>query len=134
MMAITVRENALVAASKEQEEHQQRHVQQMQTIVARIWQQSKKKILDRFTILERAVVTLREACLHEEQRQRAEQEAHKLAGLVGTFGYDRGSVLAREVELLLQTATARNDSLALQIASLVSVLRQDLEGEPDEHV
>jgi HPt (histidine-containing phosphotransfer) domain-containing protein len=132
-MAVMARENSSVEAIEE-EKQQQRHAQQMQKIVAMIWKQSQKKILRRLTILEHAVVALRESCLHEEQRQRAEQEAHKLAGLVGTFGFDRGSVLAREVELLLQTATARDETLALHIASLVSVLRQDLEGEHDENV
>ena len=39
--------------------------------------------------------------VNPEQQKKAKEEAHRLAGSLGTFGYPRGSQIARAIEMLL---------------------------------
>jgi DNA-binding response OmpR family regulator/HPt (histidine-containing phosphotransfer) domain-containing protein len=49
-------------------------------------------------VLEQAKTALLADKLHPELQQQAQQEAHKLAGSMGAFGYPQGSRLAQELE------------------------------------
>lgn len=67
------------------------------------------RVLERFrgvfdaqvTVLERAKDALLAGRLAPELQQTAQQEAHKLAGSLASFGYPEGSTLARSIEHLL---------------------------------
>lgn len=79
--------------------------QQVMLAVAKARADFQLKIGDRLTVLEQAVIALQQGNLGDELRQKAEQEAHKLAGALGTFGFAEGSQLAKEIEQLLQRKT-----------------------------
>jgi diguanylate cyclase (GGDEF)-like protein len=55
----------------------------------------------RLEVVEAAVRSLQAGNLPAEQKTLAQEEAHRLAGGLGTFGYDEGSSLARQIEGLL---------------------------------
>ena len=75
--------------------------QHLITAVNDAWQRYQKPILARLTTIEQAITALETGTLTEELRQKAEQEAHKLAGSLGMFGFAKGSELAKKIENLL---------------------------------
>ena len=84
----------------------------------------------RMIVLEEVVTALRSGSLSPALRERACQEAHKLAGTLGSFGYRQGSQLALAIEhWLLQDATLDVAQLA-QFSQLVTALRETLAQPP----
>jgi diguanylate cyclase (GGDEF)-like protein len=95
--------------------------------VAQIWERSKETIFGRVAVLEQAIRTLSAGILDDALRQRAEQEAHKLTGSLGTFGFAQGSRLARELEQALRTGGPFDQVEAARLSALVVALRHELE-------
>ncbi|HET6170879.1 MAG TPA: Hpt domain-containing protein [Terracidiphilus sp.] len=73
-----------------------------QTTVAaamkRLWVQFLPQLEERVRVLESAAAAVAEGSLTAEQREQASSAAHKLAGVLGTFGLNEGTELAREAE------------------------------------
>ncbi|MEC4985980.1 MAG: response regulator [Oscillatoria sp. PMC 1068.18] len=79
--------------------------------VAEAWTKFKQPTLIRVETIEKAIAKLASGSFSEQMRQKAEQEAHKLAGSLGMFGLSEGSHLAREIEnwlIKLGATTANN--------------------------
>ena len=72
----------------------------MNEALDRLWKQFLPQIEERVAALESAGASLAADRLSHEEREAAHAAAHKLAGILGTFGLTRGTVLAREAELL----------------------------------
>ena len=96
--------------------------------VARIWEDRKASVVGRIAALDTAAAALGAGRLGEEERRRAEGEAHKLAGSTGMFGFPVASELAREIECLLADAPSPSESGRL--AALAVLLRRELESPP----
>jgi HPt (histidine-containing phosphotransfer) domain-containing protein len=64
----------------------------------RLWARFRPQIEDRVAKLERAAAALAEGSLTPPQCEEATSAAHKLAGILGTFGLSEGTELAREME------------------------------------
>ena len=64
----------------------------------RLWAKFLPQMEERVSTLQKAAERLRNGSLSEEDRQRASADAHKLAGVLGTFGLQQGTELAREAE------------------------------------
>jgi diguanylate cyclase (GGDEF)-like protein len=92
-----------------------------------IWERAKENIPERFAVIDSAIAGLRSGKLGKKLRARAEQEAHKLAGSLGMFGSDRGSHLAREIELQFQAGVKLNQDQAQHIELLFVALRHEME-------
>lgn len=73
---------------------------QLSEALSRLWQQFLPQMEERMAALEAANQALSEGKLTVDQRVAANSAAHKLAGVLGTFGLTRGTVLAREAELI----------------------------------
>ena len=71
--------------------------------ITRLWARYRPATLDRVSVVEAAAVELLKGSIDGELRRKAEGEAHKLAGSLGTFGFDDASRDAREIEVLLQS-------------------------------
>jgi diguanylate cyclase (GGDEF)-like protein len=97
-----------------------------------IWERSRDVIMGRVVVLEAAVLALLAGNLTAESRRQAEREAHKLAGTVGTFGFDEASILAREAEDLLAGAEPIGPSDTVRLSNLAAQIRRDLERSPDD--
>jgi HPt (histidine-containing phosphotransfer) domain-containing protein len=66
----------------------------------RLWKQFLPQTEERVAILEAANEALAAGKLSDHQRIEANAAAHKLAGTLGTFGLTKGTILAREAEIL----------------------------------
>jgi DNA-binding response OmpR family regulator len=99
--------------------------QQTLTALASVWNRFKDKISQQVSVLEQAATNVLSDTLNQELRTQAEQQAHTLAGSLGTFGFSKGSQLARKIEHLLQ-----GDSLGTKegkhLQKLVEALRQQI--------
>jgi HPt (histidine-containing phosphotransfer) domain-containing protein len=65
----------------------------------RLWTKFLPEIENRLAILESAARSQRSRSLSVDEREAAHQAAHKLAGVLGTFGLHRGTELARQAEV-----------------------------------
>jgi diguanylate cyclase (GGDEF)-like protein len=94
--------------------------------LAAIWVEHEQAVRDRVGVLECAVAALTRGTLDEPLRAKAQREAHKLAGVLGTFGFPRGSELAREVELILEVPEALGPQRVPVLSELVTGIRGEL--------
>ncbi|MDZ7956014.1 response regulator [Nostoc sp. DedQUE09] len=75
--------------------------QQFQQAMGGLWKQYQGLMVQRLTVLQELAAALSGKTLTRELRQSAEREAHKLAGVLGMFEQDNGTLLAREIEQIL---------------------------------
>jgi DNA-binding response OmpR family regulator len=73
---------------------------------------------------------LLEGDLDDDLRRKAEQEAHKLAGSVGSFGFKEASRLALEIERSFRAGSALEQAHALALSETAAALRRELESKP----
>ncbi len=92
------------------------------SLLASLWHRNRPLLEERLSILDRAAAAATSGTLVEEIREEAADTAHKLAGSLGMYGYEQGTLLARQLELLLDYATPD----PIQITSLASQLRHSL--------
>jgi HPt (histidine-containing phosphotransfer) domain-containing protein len=85
-----------------------------------LWVRFLPEIRQRVGLLEAAATACAANQLSAAQRQAANAAAHKLAGTLGTFNLARGTVLAREFELL---TTNEDAASAQRLASIAGELR-----------
>ncbi len=71
-------------------------------LVRQIWLRNRTTTLERLSVIESAVAALAEGDLDPDRRATAVGEAHKLRGILGTYGFHEGSVLAEEAEGMLE--------------------------------
>ncbi|HEY9299239.1 MAG TPA: response regulator, partial [Phormidium sp.] len=76
--------------------------QRVEAATSRVWAKFQDKMLAQIATLGEAAAALTAGSLTAELQQQAKQEAHKLAGSLGIFGFMEGSRLAKELEELLQ--------------------------------
>jgi HPt (histidine-containing phosphotransfer) domain-containing protein len=77
----------------------------MNEALDRLWKQFLPQIEERVAALESAGAALAANRLSRDKREAAHAAAHKLAGILGTFGLTRGTILAREAEVLYSGET-----------------------------
>ena len=106
--------------------------QQTQAAVAKIWQRAQGKALDRIAVLEQAAQALQVNQLDGALHEQARQEAHKLAGSLGTFGADEGSQLARQIETLLHAKEALKKAQLTELLALITRLRASIDSVPSQ--
>jgi diguanylate cyclase (GGDEF)-like protein len=106
--------------------------QQTLSALAGVWERFKGKISEQVSVIEQAITALSNQTLDRELRDRAEGEAHTLAGGLGTFGFTKGSQLARKIERLFQTELSQKE--VKQLRKLVGALRQEIERSPEKPV
>jgi diguanylate cyclase (GGDEF)-like protein len=86
----------------------------------------RRSIQRRLGVLEDAVRVLQAGGLTAQQQEVAWGEAHRLAGGLGTFGNEAGSVLARRIEHLLQTKQPLEAATVAELSSCFLELKQVL--------
>lgn len=86
----------------------------IETALAEIWQRTRPTVLARVATVERAAAALPAAPLSDERIEAGRCEAHKLAGVLGTFGLKRGTDLARDLEEHLGGLNAAAEAVRLQ--------------------
>ncbi|MFQ4141592.1 response regulator [Chlorogloeopsis sp. ULAP02] len=84
----------------------------------------------RLEVLDRTKTLLELNHLDSSEREQVVEEAHRLAGGLGTFGYIRGSELARSLEHLLVEETLHGEQLYTQFCYLLEELKQEIAKPP----
>jgi HPt (histidine-containing phosphotransfer) domain-containing protein len=98
----------------------------MSDMLSELWAKSREQVMARVAVIESAAVALHAGTFDAEQRAAAERDAHKLAGVAGTFGYWDATDLAREAENLFSGADAISEDGARRIETIGALLRAQL--------
>lgn len=102
--------------------------QQQLALINKVWHKFKDRIYEQIGVLEKATLALQYGKLEQSLQQSARQEAHTLAGALGTFGLMAGSQLSRQIESKFQAEypLSREDGAQLQqwVAALQREVRQ----------
>jgi HPt (histidine-containing phosphotransfer) domain-containing protein len=85
-----------------------------------LWLKFLPQMQERVAVLEEAGGALQAGALSAEQRTAAGAAAHKLAGVLGTFGLTEGTNLAREAETLFEGSP---DAYATRLREIAALLR-----------
>lgn len=93
--------------------------------LARVWDQSRPGLIARVDAIDRAVAGAGDGNAEPALVEAGRAEAHKLAGLLGTFGRANGTELARELEARLAAGPAPAE--APELAALAAALRTEIE-------
>jgi HPt (histidine-containing phosphotransfer) domain-containing protein len=93
----------------------------------RLWTQFLPEMKERVGVLETAAAAFAADTLSEKQHEEANTAAHKLAGVLGTFGLTRGTVLARELEIMYSRENGPDPAMATSLAQIAAELRTIVE-------
>jgi HPt (histidine-containing phosphotransfer) domain-containing protein len=99
--------------------------QSLDELLNALWKSNYPTLLERVKIMREASEKLAAGTLDAESRQAANSAAHKLSGVLGTFGLPEGSRLASQIEWRFdEKSSADEDSgeLALLIEKLEAIL------------
>ena len=92
------------------------------SLIMALWERKRPLVLERLSILDRAADAAECGCLELALCELAAGEAHKLAGSLGTFGFPRGTEIARELEVGLECGSID----AARLRELTRALREAL--------
>ncbi|HTZ56524.1 MAG TPA: Hpt domain-containing protein [Acidobacteriaceae bacterium] len=100
--------------------------QKLQEMIASLWDRSRHTVVERAATLRAAGDLLVDNRLDAATQLNAVDCAHKLAGVLGTFGLPRGTDLAREAEIFFgRSATPSKveiDRLRALLAELTRII------------
>ena len=89
----------------------------------RLWAKHLPQMEERVMTLETAARSLTNGTLSQDEQEKAGAEAHKLAGVLGTFGLKEGTELAREAEGLYEGTLDADSSTAQRLSLIAERLR-----------
>lgn len=89
----------------------------------RLWARFLPEIEERLAALDSAAAATAAGNLAPEQQQAAQAAAHKLAGILGSFGLADATAPAREIEQLFAGESAPTQEQGVQLVSLAGALR-----------
>ena len=95
-----------------------------------MWERYKQLCMERLSVIEEARTAASSGALDDGVRGSAESAAHKLAGVLGSIGLPESSVIASEIEALLQPGNALATGQILRFSELVANLRSQLTHGP----
>ncbi len=95
-----------------------------------MWKSSHVTIVERLQTLREAQKALAAGSLDEAARKNAESAAHKLAGVLGTFGLPRGTELASQIEVRLASSCPLDVSDASELLSWLDELEAVIASKP----
>lgn len=91
-----------------------------------MWAKFLPQMRERMATIDAANRALADGHLSEDMRAEANAAAHKLAGVLGTFGLTKGTVLAREAEVIYagdigtdRHAVEHLDEIARQLHAMI---------------
>jgi len=90
--------------------------------VGRLWTRFLPQMQERVAILETAAAAIAAGNLSIEKCKAAHDAAHKLAGVLGTFGLTKGTVLARELEMMYSRDGGPDPALAARLSKIAAEL------------
>ncbi|MEX0271780.1 response regulator [Leptolyngbyaceae cyanobacterium UHCC 1019] len=101
------------------------------SMMLELWARFKDSFDEQIDVLDQGIAALEKGCLTSDLQQLAKQTAHKLVGSLGVYGFPQGSIIARQIEDLLQLPEIQLQAPAIsKVAQLVTALKQELQREP----
>ena len=88
-----------------------------------LWARFLPQMQERVAILEAAAAAFTSGDFPTKQHEAANDAAHKLAGVLGTFGLTKGTVLARELEMMYSRDGGPDPDLAVRLNEIAAELR-----------
>jgi len=95
--------------------------------IDRLWVRFLPEIKERIAVLQAAADSLTAGTFTASRRETAYAAAHKLAGVLGTFGITRGTVLARELETNFSREDGPDPAAGKRLAAIAAELRAMVE-------
>jgi HPt (histidine-containing phosphotransfer) domain-containing protein len=95
--------------------------------INKLWTQFLPQMRERVGILEAAAQAFAADKLSLAQHVEANDAAHKLAGALGSFGLTKGTVLARELEIMYSRENGPDPAMAARLGEIAAELRTILE-------
>jgi hypothetical protein len=102
--------------------------EQVQAALGDVWDRAYPVVFERVDTIEKAVAELSKRHPQAEPIDAGRAEAHRLAGVLGTFGLARGTVLARALEERLSAPGGTEEAveakrLAVELRSVIERAR-----------
>ncbi len=94
----------------------------------RLWNKFLPEMGERIAAIDTANHALSAGTLTIDQRTTANSAAHKLAGVLGTFGLTKGTVLAREAEVIYSGDQETDPSSLPQLIEIAEQLKSIVAG------
>jgi HPt (histidine-containing phosphotransfer) domain-containing protein len=88
------------------------------SLLAALWVRVRPLVEERLVTLDQAAAAAAAGTLGQDLQREAAGNAHKLAGSLGMYGYDEGTRIARELEVLLGGTAPDGARLSRLIAEL----------------
>jgi HPt (histidine-containing phosphotransfer) domain-containing protein len=104
----------------------------MAEAIDQMWAKFLPQMKERVEVLERTDAVLAGGLLSPEQRAAAHSAAHKLAGVLGTFGLTKGTDLAREAETIYSAERETDSGSAAQLKMITGQLRMLIENRKQD--
>src|SRR5919199_1099087 len=98
-------------------------------VVQQMWGNFKESLGSPMALFEQAIAQISTGTLDGELGSKAQAQAHRLIGSLGSFGLPKGSEVARQIEQLL-CLESLGPNEARQLEELVGQLKQAVENEP----
>ena len=98
----------------------------IENALAEVWRHSGPLLQERLAAIELAIGELSGRSAEPTVVEAGREQAHMLAGVLGTFGLDRGTVLARDLEEHLGRPRAGDE--ADRLADVAAELRAVVDG------
>ncbi|HEY9725827.1 MAG TPA: response regulator, partial [Chroococcales cyanobacterium] len=95
-------------------------------VVQQMWGNFKESLGSQMTLFEQAIAQISTGTLDGKLHSKAQAEAHRLIGSLGSFGLPKGSEVARQIEQLLRLEPLGQNE-ARQLEELVGQLKQVVE-------
>lgn len=126
------RSGELLLANRTKEQENDPVLNEMRQRLAMMWEKFAPANRERVEWLKGKVLDLFDgATLHEADRREMEREAHKLVGSLGTFGFPRASIVAREVELHVSPTKGLPMLDPAQLLEWIQAIAREIEKDPD---
>lgn len=93
--------------------------------IEELWQKHLPLMTSRLEVIARAIGALSQGAIHEDLKRQATEEAHKLAGSLGTFGLESASDSALRIERVLATRSNAPD-VAAELAEHLRIVRESI--------
>jgi diguanylate cyclase (GGDEF)-like protein len=131
---LKVAPNGDIQKKQDRGEHQQKDQIDLDpedlVLIEEVAQDFQASLAERIEVLEKAMRSLQVDNFDSGQRERVIEEAHRLAGGLGTFGYAKGSELARAIEHLFQEKSELGKPEFNQFLQLLAQLQQEIAQPP----
>jgi HPt (histidine-containing phosphotransfer) domain-containing protein len=92
-------------------------------VLDQMWATYRPQMQERVATLTAAAQAFAAGPFSSAQQQEAQSAAHKLSGVLGTFGLPRGTALARMLEQIYSRPIAPDPDFAAKLASITAELR-----------